>query len=130
MADLQLLAFDWSTFPCALTPSNHSTGYVRDGHGKYLHRVLYEAEVGPIPAGLTIDHLCNHKNCLETFHMEPVTSGENTRRAFVRSGLLVDISRPCSHGHPPEWRNWGKQGWKCAACNREACRRRSRGKVS
>jgi hypothetical protein len=45
------------------------------------HRVAWVIERGPIPAGLTIDHLCRTKNCVNVGHMEVVTSGENTRRA-------------------------------------------------
>lgn len=45
------------------------------------HRVAYELAVGPIPAGLTIDHLCRNTICQNPAHMEPVTQAENTRRA-------------------------------------------------
>jgi hypothetical protein len=50
--------------------------------GKTLraHRWAYEHFVGPIPVGLTIDHLCRNRTCVNPEHMEPVTSAENTRR--------------------------------------------------
>ena len=44
------------------------------------HRVTYEWMVGPIPDGLTIDHLCKNKACVNPAHLEPVTIRENTRR--------------------------------------------------
>jgi hypothetical protein len=44
------------------------------------HRWMYEHHVGPIPAGLHLDHLCRQPACLRPDHLEPVTVGENLRR--------------------------------------------------
>src|SRR6266571_2972703 len=49
-------------------------------HAIMAHRYAYEALVGPIPAGLTIDHLCRQVDCVNPKHMEPVTIQENIRR--------------------------------------------------
>jgi hypothetical protein len=49
----------------------------------YVHRVSYETHVGPIPEGLTIDHLCRIRMCIEPTHLEPVTLAENTRRELA-----------------------------------------------
>jgi hypothetical protein len=60
-------------------------GYGRvthDGKPSYAHRVAYEREVGPIPDGMTIDHLCETKSCVNTTHLEVVTRGENTSRWY------------------------------------------------
>lgn len=46
-----------------------------------VHRFVYERMVGPIPDGLTIDHLCMNKRCVNVQHMEVVTRAENSRRA-------------------------------------------------
>lgn len=54
--------------------------------GFLVHRVAYEAFVGPIPEGLHIDHLCVNRRCMNPDHLEPVTQRENTRRAFARTG--------------------------------------------
>lgn len=48
------------------------------------HRIAYTWLVGPIPAGLTLDHLCFVTNCVNPEHLEPVTNGENVRRAVER----------------------------------------------
>lgn len=47
------------------------------------HRVYWERKNGPITEGLTIDHLCRVKSCVNPEHMEVVTQGENTRRGHA-----------------------------------------------
>lgn len=44
------------------------------------HCAFYEYYIGPIPAGLQIDHLCRIKRCVNPAYMEPVTRSENARR--------------------------------------------------
>jgi hypothetical protein len=61
----------------------NSTGYGRvstDGKRQLVHRVVYEAIIGPIPDGLQIDHLCRNILCYNPEHLEAVTQKENIRR--------------------------------------------------
>lgn len=76
-----------------------------DGSTRLAHRASYELLVGPIPAGLALDHLCLVKRCVNPTHLEPVTSAENNRRA-VAAGLayptLAAINatkKHCPQGH-------------------------------
>lgn len=49
------------------------------------HRVAWRLTHGEIPAeGLTLDHLCSVRHCVNPAHLEPCTSMENIRRAWVR----------------------------------------------
>jgi len=52
-----------------------------DGKWRGTHRISYEVHVGPIPAGLVIDHLCRNTLCCNPYHLEAVTHQENMRRA-------------------------------------------------
>jgi hypothetical protein len=49
------------------------------------HRWSYEYHIAEIPAGLTLDHLCRVKVCVNPYHLEPVSRGENTRRAQIKT---------------------------------------------
>ena len=70
-------------------------GSVTNGHGDsvLVHRRVWEITRGPIPVGLTIDHLCMNKVCINPDHLEPVTRAENSRRAAA-------AQTHCKHGHP------------------------------
>lgn len=94
-----------------------STGYgsLTNGRGGSVlaHRKSYEILVGPIPGGLTIDHLCRNRACINPAHMEPVTNAENTRRAAA-------LRTHCIKGHPLEGDNVRiqvrKNGWRSRVC--------------
>lgn len=62
---------------------------------RYLsHRATYMLLVGPIPAGLELDHLCRNKVCCNPGHLEPVTSKTNSERSEPATKLR------CIQGHP------------------------------
>jgi len=67
------------------------------GKSHLAHRVAWEDANGPIPDGLTIDHLCRVRNCVNVAHMELVTIAENGRRARVAAGY--HIGGTCGRGH-------------------------------
>lgn len=93
----------------------------------YAHRLAYEMLIGPIPPGLTIDHLCRVRKCVNPTHLEPVTTQENTRRSgsgsmFVQKRAQAQRARThCLRGHPFDSVNtrWYR-GWRhCRTCKRE-----------
>jgi hypothetical protein len=60
------------------------------GRQRLAHRAYYELHVGPIPDGLTLDHLCRQRNCVNPAHLEPVSQTENTRRG---STTKLDVAQ-------------------------------------
>jgi len=44
------------------------------------HRLMYRQEIGPIPDGLWLDHLCRNTRCIRPDHLEPVTPAVNRQR--------------------------------------------------
>lgn len=104
----------------------------RDGYGHFkmggrdwlAHRAAYTTFVGPIPAGLTIDHLCRNTACVNPAHLEPVTNRENILRG---DGVTARAARSthCPKGHAYDDANtWRcKRGYRhCRACLRASNR--------
>lgn len=62
------------------------------------HRFSWQREVGPIPEGLDIDHLCRVRACINPRHLEPVTRKVNILRG---EGACAKHARQthCKRGH-------------------------------
>ena len=91
------------------------------GYGKmgrdYAYRLSYEHHVGPIPDGLTIDHLCRNPICVNPEHLEPVTRSENARRQWIGKQKTH-----CPAGHLYDEGNTyidKKGGRRCRTCAHE-----------
>ena len=108
------------------------TASLRRGYGRFsigyrtfpAHRVAYEMLVGPIPDGLTLDHLCRNKACVNPDHLEPVTGVENTQRG--PSGEFNLAKTHCPQGHPYDAENTYYQpngGRRCRVCKTVNLRR-------
>lgn len=64
----------------------------------YVHRWSYEHEVGPIPEGHEIDHLCFVRHCVNPAHLEVVTHHENMLRGDTVAARNARKTH-CSKGH-------------------------------
>lgn len=85
------------------------------------HRLVYEQELGEIPAGKVLDHTCRNRACVAPHHLEPVTQHENELRKS--HGYRSRIKR-CKNGHDlATLRVMTPQGgFACRQCNEEAKR--------
>lgn len=82
-------------------------GYAYDKHSqktKPVHRVVYGLLVGAIPPGLTIDHLCRNRACVNPHHMEAVTIKVNALRGTSPTAINARKQR-CVRGHEYSHRN-------------------------
>jgi hypothetical protein len=97
----------------------YGTAYVMGGRAM-AHRFVYEQLVGPIPAGLHIDHLCRNPSCVNPSHLEPVTQRENIRRGNGFGGRHAKQTH-CVNGHPFDEKNTAIRSLGrrvCRACSR------------
>lgn len=88
------------------------------GSNRLAHRAAYMLLVGPIPDGLTIDHLCRNTWCVNPAHLEPVSLVENLKR--MHSALGHGGAR-CKRGHERTPENINERG-ECRVCHRDRMR--------
>jgi hypothetical protein len=74
------------------------------GQSKSAHRISYEVNNGPIPAGMTVDHTCHdpavcvggkcvHRLCVNPEHLSIETTEDNSARQTPAAATH------CGHGH-------------------------------
>lgn len=98
----------------------HNTGYGRismNGRNVFTHRYV----MPDIPDGMTVDHLCGNKLCVNPSHLEIVSRGENARRYWLSRDR-------CKYGHEFTSENTRldtKGRRRCRACGRRYFQERS-----
>lgn len=91
------------------------------GSSRCAHRIVFERLRGPIPAGLTLDHLCRRRCCVNPDHMEPVTMRVNILRGKGWGARNAARTR-CPRGHAYDLTTtWRKNGGRaCRTCQNAA----------
>jgi hypothetical protein len=122
------------------TASPDAKGYGQfylEGTQRRSHRASYMMFVGPIPDGLTVDHVkargCRFKDCVRPAHLEAVTSRENTLRSGNMAAIHARATHcPAGHEYTPENtyvvnRAGGRTVRQCRTCMREQREARRKG---
>lgn len=106
----------------------------RERYGRYLnqsaHRVAYESEVGTIPKGMDLDHLCRVRLCVRPDHLEPVTRRENLLRSNHTVTYQNSVKTHCDNGHEltesNTYRRPDRPSRECRTCRNAAGQRSKR----
>lgn len=103
----------------------------RDGYGVFqvkdrgrvtllaAHRVAFVLEHGQVPEGMTIDHKCENRKCVNGKHLQALTRTDNTRKSSKNPAVLNSRKTHCLAGHEFDWSNTyidpagGRQCRKC-----------------
>lgn len=104
-------------------PTNGGYGRLQvDGVSVYAHRFAYEIEVGRIPDGLCLDHLCRVRNCVRPSHLEPVAFRMNVLRGEGPTAINARKTH-CPRGHELSDENLTARARRdCRICAIEAAR--------
>lgn len=90
------------------------------------HRAVWELHRGPVPDGLTLDHLCRVRCCVNPDHLEAVAHRVNCLRGISPAALHAKKTS-CPHGHAYDTSNTiiRKDGSRrCRSCTKIRDRRR------
>lgn len=98
------------------------------GRKRIVHHLLWEAEHGPVPDGMELDHTCEYNSCANLNHLEPVTPSVNCQRRHTQNGYTKGTQQGgralenCKANHPEDC--WYTRPNGKGYCNRRAWRTR------
>lgn len=121
--------------------STASHGYAQIGWQEYgsrhvvlAHRAAWVHVNGQVPVGMTLDHLCKNRRCVNPTHLRLLSNYENARRNAGGDWPIGECGRGHSSASLVERQRRAKSGrrylaLKCIECEREQ-QQRYRGKMA
>ncbi len=98
----------WRKVEKTATCWNWTGAILRSGYGHFglqgrpklilAHRWAYQQVNGPIPVGLTLDHACRNRRCVNPSHLEAVPHRTNVLRGIGPTAQNARKKR-CKRGH-------------------------------
>lgn len=88
------------------------------GQQKRAHRLAFELLVGSVPDGMSLDHLCRNRACVNPTHLEPVSNRENVLRGVGPSAENARRTH-CKRGHqltPENTRHYNQKNPRIRTC--------------
>ena len=94
-------------------------------HNQTAHRIAWFDANGPVPDGLTVDHMCHNRRCVNIDHLRLLTLSENAK------ANIYSLRTHCPAGHPYDEANTYRQptrpnARRCRACAKASNARRVR----
>lgn len=68
-----------------------------------------------IPDGMTVDHMCHNRRCVNPDHLRLLSNFENARRTSGRDWPVGE----CINGHPNRYLRLYAGKWACSICHDE-----------
>lgn len=86
--------------PCLVwTGARNDAGYGQlqwNGRVQYVHRLVYEHQFGPIPAGMYVCHKCDNPPCFAPDHLSLGTNADNQQDAANKGRRASGSKHPGS----------------------------------
>jgi len=118
--------------PCHVFRGSKNCGYgwvgVKGSKSILVHRYIWEAENGPIPEDMMIDHMCRNRACCNVDHLRVVTSRINAIENSLSTSAKNAAKTHCLRGHELTEANTcrtKRKGRRCRLCNRLHAKRKS-----
>jgi hypothetical protein len=93
------------------------------------YKFLFQETFGSVPDGMTLDHLCRNRSCVNPYHLEVVSIKDNLHRSPLAPASINRRKMVCVRGHSLAVGNLRrtKNGARaCLTCHRVMCRLRNK----
>ena len=110
------------------TPAPGYGEFSAEGGRTKAHRASYIINVGPVPAGLVIDHTCRNRACVNPAHLRAVDMRTNAVENSASFAAVNAAQTHCPQGHAltPDNLVQSQPTRKCRTCHNARVQDRKR----